>query len=78
MAYLLNDYYSVPVDVSSGLTFLGSDGNAPKLQLVYSEMPLNGYVVYGGYALPLPDNYQAKLSMLNHLYSNNLVDLYGS
>jgi hypothetical protein len=77
MSYLLNGYYDVPVEVSSGLTFLGSDGSAPKLLLVYAEMPVNGYVVYGGYALPLPD-YSAKLAGLNHVYSNDLVNLYGS
>jgi len=78
MSYLLHGYYDAPVDVTSGLTFLGSDGSAPKLLIVYAEMPVNGYVVYGGYALPLPDNYPDKLARLNHVYSNDLVNLYGT
>lgn len=78
VSYLLNGYYNVPVDVSSGLKFLGESGSAPELLLVYPEMPTNGYVIYGGYALTLPDGYESKLSGLNHVYSNNLVNLYAN
>ncbi len=78
MSYLLKGYYNVSVDFSSGLSFLGQDGSAPRLLIVYPEMSTNGYVIYGGTALPLPDNYETKLSGLNHVYSNNLVNVYGS
>jgi hypothetical protein len=78
VAYFLGDYFGVPVDVWSGLRFLGEDGVAPKLLFVYPEMSSNGYVVYGGYALELPSNWSGKLSELNHVYANNMVSLYGS
>ncbi len=78
MAYFLGDYYNVTVDSSAGLSFLCQDGSAPKLLIVYPEMSTNGYVIYGGTALPLPDSYETKLSSLNHVYSNNMVNLYGS
>lgn len=77
MSYLLKDYYNEPVAFSAGLSFLFQDGSAPKLLIVYPEMATNGYVIYGGTALPLPGSFQSKLSSLNHVYSNNLVDLYG-
>ncbi|MGD6932907.1 MAG: hypothetical protein ACQCN5_01725 [Candidatus Bathyarchaeia archaeon] len=78
MAYFLGDYYNVTVDSSTGLSFLGQDGSPPDLLIVYPEMSTNGYVIYGGTALPLPDSYETKLSSLNHVYSNNMVNLYGS
>ncbi|XHH08919.1 MAG: hypothetical protein ACFCUE_15350 [Candidatus Bathyarchaeia archaeon] len=78
MSYLLKDYYNVSVAFSSGLSFLGQDGAAPKFLIVYPEMSTNGYVIYGGTVLPLPEGYEAKLSGLNHVYSNDMVNLYGS
>lgn len=78
VAYFLGDYFDVPVDVTSGLKFLGENGVAPSLLFVYPEMSSNGYVVYGGYALELPHNWSVKLSGLNHVYANNMVNLYAS
>jgi hypothetical protein len=78
VAYFLNDYFDVPVDVTSGLRFLRENGAAPKLLFVYPEMSSNGYVIYGGYALTLPSNWSDKLSGLNHVYTNNMVNLYAS
>lgn len=78
VAYYLKGYFDVDVDFSSGLRFLGENGAAPKLLFVYPEMSSNGYVIYGGYALTLPSNWSDKLSGLNHVYGNNMVNLYAS
>ncbi len=78
VSYLLKGYYNVSVDESSGFSFLGQNGSPPKLLLVYPEMSTNGYVFPGGSALQLPDGFESKLVGLNHVYENNLVNIYAS
>jgi hypothetical protein len=36
----------------------------------------NGYVVYGGYSVDLPEDWAEKASSLNHVYSNGLANVY--
>ena len=36
----------------------------------------NGYVVYGGYSVDLPQDWTEKASSLNQVYSNGLVNVY--
>jgi hypothetical protein len=36
----------------------------------------NGYAVYGGYIVDLPENWAERASSLNHVYSNGQANVY--
>jgi hypothetical protein len=38
----------------------------------------NGFAIYGGYSINLPENWTEKLYELNLLYSNGSVNIYGA
>jgi len=76
-SYLLKGYFNVEVNVLQGLKYLtGKDRQRPLLIYMYWQMPENGYVLYGGYSVNLPENWTEKLYDLNIAYSNGLVKLY--
>lgn len=76
VSYLLNGYFNVKVDVLEGLEFLENNSSKPDLLFVYPEMSTNGYVLYSGNVLALPENWTQQLQPLNCVYSNNMVTLY--
>jgi hypothetical protein len=76
-SYLLKDYFNVKVDVYQGLKYLAGSGAKPQILLVYDQMLKNGYVLYGGYSVDLPENWTEKLYDLNLTYSNGHVNIYG-
>jgi hypothetical protein len=76
ISYLLKGYFNVNTDVAGGFQFLSGSGSKPSLLLVYPEMSTNGYVVYSGNVMALPQNWTSKLHDLNQVYSNNMVNLY--
>ncbi len=70
-------YFNVEVDVSQGLKYLRSkDGSPPRLLYTYEQMLRNGYVLYGGYSVDLPQNWTEKLNDLNLVYSNGHVNVH--
>ena len=75
-SYLLHDYFNVKVDVFRGLKYLAGGGAKPQTLLVYDLMLKNGYVLYGGYSVDLPENWTKKLCDLNIIYSNGYVNVY--
>lgn len=75
-SYLLKGYFNVDVDVAGGLRYLADEGSKPKILMVYEQMSINGYVLYGGYSVDLPKNWTGKLQALNMIYSNIHVKLY--
>lgn len=76
VSYLLKGYFNVNVDVIQGLQFLEENSSAPELLFVYPEMYTNGYVLYSGNVLALPENWTQQLTTLNCIYSNNMVNIY--
>ncbi len=76
VSYLLKGYFNMKVDVIQGLQFLEDNSSAPELLFVYPEMSTNGYVLYGGNVLALPENWTSRLAALDCVYSNNMVNLY--
>ncbi|MCW3982380.1 MAG: hypothetical protein NWE96_00115 [Candidatus Bathyarchaeota archaeon] len=76
VSYLIKGYHDLSMDVFGGLKYLQSDGAKPALLYVYPEMTTNGYVVYTGLTASLPENWTAKAEDLNHVYQNNMVNLY--
>ena len=74
--YLLKYYFNVNVDVFQGLKYLTGNARKPQILFVYDQMFKNGYVVYGGYSVDLPENWTGKASNLNLVYSNNLSNVY--
>ena len=76
VSYLLEGYFNVKVNVLQGLEFLEGNSSAPELLFVYPEMSTNGYVLYMGNVLALPENWTNQLTSLNCVYSNNMVSLY--
>jgi len=75
-AYLLRDYFNVSVDAYQGLKYLTGGGVKPQLLLVYDQMVKNGYVIYGGYSVDLPERWREKLNSLNLVYSNEHVNIH--
>jgi hypothetical protein len=76
VSYLLKGYFNMKVNVLQGLQFLEENSSAPELLFVYPEMYTNGYVLYSGNVLALPENWTQQLTTLNCVYSNNMVNLY--
>lgn len=76
VSYLLKGYFNVKVDMLQGLKFLEDNSSVPELLFVYPEMSTNGYVFLSGNVLALPENWTSKLTDLNNVYSNGMVNLY--
>jgi hypothetical protein len=76
VSYLIKSYHNLPIDVYGGLKYLQSNNAKPALLYVYPEMSTNGYVVYTGLTAALPENWTNQLQDLNHVYQNNMVNLY--
>ena len=77
-SYLLRDYFGLDVNVIGGLQYLtGKTDYKPQILFIYGQMSRNGYVVYGGYSVDLPENWAEKLYDLGLSYSNGAVYIYG-
>lgn len=76
VSYLVNGYFDKNVSVTSGIRYLEEDGSPPQLLYIYSQMYQNGYVLFGGSPVPLPDNWTAKLADYNCIFANNEVSIY--
>jgi hypothetical protein len=74
--HLLKHYFNVNVDAFQGLKYLAGGGRKPQILFTYYQMFKNGYVVYGGYSVDLPENWAERASSLNHVYSNGLANVY--
>ena len=76
VTYLVNKYSGVPVSVTSGLSYLQGNGSAPEILYIYNQMKANGYVLYQGIPVTLPENWTDKLSNYNCIYINSEVAIY--
>jgi len=77
-SYLLKGYFNVEVDVFQGLKYLAGRGDLQQQLLwIYGQMLRNGYVLYEGYSVDLPQNWTEKLYGLNLLYSDGSVKIFG-
>ena len=76
VSYLVGGYFDKNVSVTSGIRYLEEDGSPPQLLYIYSQMYQNGYVLFGGSPVPLPDNWAAKLTDYNCIFVNNEVSIY--
>jgi len=74
--YLLKHYFDVNVDAFQGLRYLAGDAQKPQILFIYDQMLKNGYVVYGGYSVDLPENWMERASSLSQVYSNGLANVY--
>jgi len=76
-SYLLKDYFGLNVDAFQALQYLAGRGSKPKILLIYDQMLKNGYVLYGGYSVDMPENWTEKVRYLNLIYLNGPVSVYG-
>jgi hypothetical protein len=78
VSYLLKGYFDLKVNVPQGLQyFMEKTSSKPKILFTYDQMLRNGFAMYGGYSINLPENWTEKLYELNLLYSNGPVNIYG-
>lgn len=77
VSYLLEGYYNMSVDEIQGLKYLtGKNSNYPQILFIYNQMLKNGYVLYEGLSVDLPENWTEKVYDLNLIYSNGLVTIH--
>jgi hypothetical protein len=74
--FLLNDYFQIKVSVLPGLNYLQGTGSAPSILYIYNQMKTDGYVLYGGSPISLPENWVDKLAGYNVVYVNSEVTMY--
>lgn len=74
--FLLNGYFKVSMSVLPGLDFLWGSGSEPSVLYVYNQMKTNGYVLYAGSPVGLPENWTNKLSDYDIVYSSTEVTVY--
>jgi len=74
--YLLKYYFNVNVDAFQALKYLTGNAQKPQILFTYHQMLKNGYVVYGGYSVDLPEDWTEKASSLNQVYSNGPANVY--
>lgn len=75
--YMLEGYFGLNVDVLYGLRYLaGKTASKPQILFIYDQIAWNGYVVYGGYSVDLPEDWRGRITRLNLVYSNRVVDIY--
>jgi hypothetical protein len=76
-AYLLKCYFGLEVDEFQGLLYLsGKSSSKPEILLTYDQMTRNGYVVYGGYSVDMPENWMERSGNLSLVYSNGIADVH--
>ena len=76
-SYMLKDYFGLNVNILQGLQYLtGKTGLKPQILFTYEQNARNGYVVYGGYSLDLPEGWMERTLQLNLIYSNKAVCIY--
>jgi hypothetical protein len=76
-SYMLSDYFGLNVNALQGLQYLtGKTGSKPQILFTYEQMERNGYVIYGGYSVDLPENWMEKTFQLNLIYSNRVAHIY--
>ncbi|MBC7090724.1 MAG: hypothetical protein H5T50_02260 [Nitrososphaeria archaeon] len=75
-SYLLEGYFKVKVDVLQALKYLSGKGCSPKVMLLYDQMSENGYVLYGGYSVNLPEGWTRRLEGLERIYSNGQAKIF--
>lgn len=74
---MLKDYFGLNVNILQGLQYLtGKTGLKPQILFTYEQNARNGYVVYGGYSLDLPEGWVERTLQLNLIYSNKAVCIY--
>jgi len=76
VSYLLKGYFNVKVDVLKGLRYLTEDGPKPQLLFIYDQMLRNGYVLYSGRSIDLPESWREKAYNLNLIYSSGTATIY--
>jgi len=76
--YLLDEYFGKRVSITDGLDYFDGDGASPELIYIYRQMYRNGYVFGSGTPVALPQNWTAKLSDYNQVYSNIEVSVYAN
>jgi hypothetical protein len=76
VTYLLNGYFNESVDVMGGLRYLEGNGSAPDVLYIYNQMYKNGYVLYEGSPVSLPQNWTDQLANYNCVYANPEVTIY--
>jgi len=74
--HLLNGYFNVKVDVLKGLRYLTEDGSKPQILFIYDQMLRNGYVLYSGCSVDLPEGWTEKAYNLNLIYSSGTATIY--
>jgi hypothetical protein len=78
VSHLLSGYFKLNVDVLQGLQyFMGKTDLKPQILFIYEQMLRNGYVIYKGYSVELPEDWKEKLNDFNLIYSNGPVNIYG-
>ena len=76
-SYMLKDYFGLNTDTLQGLQYLtGKTGSKPQILFTYQQMSRNGYVIYGGYSVDLPENWMEKASQMNLIYSNRVAYIH--
>jgi hypothetical protein len=76
VAYLMRDYFGVATDESQGFKYLNNDTTTqPTILFTYAQMQKNGYVL-ALHGVDLPQDWTQKTLQMNHIYSNDLADIY--
>lgn len=76
-AYLLRHYFGLKYDEFNGLLFLSGKRKLEADALItYDLMARNGYVVYGGYSVDLPERWMERIYDLSLVYSNGVVNIH--
>ncbi|MEM3666936.1 MAG: hypothetical protein QW222_07650 [Candidatus Bathyarchaeia archaeon] len=77
ISYLLKGYFNSDFNEAFGLKYLsGQHSDPPEIMLIYGQMQKNGYVLYEGCSIDLPENWTGKLRILNLIYSNSYTKIY--
>jgi hypothetical protein len=76
-SYLLTSYFGLNTNALQGLQYLtGRTGTKPQILITYEQMARNGYVIYGGYSVDLPQKWMEKASQMNLIYSNKVTKIH--
>jgi len=76
-SYLLRDYFGLQTDTLHGLQYLaGKTVTKPQTLFTYDQMLRNGYVLYGGYSVNLPEKWVQKIFQLSLVYSNGAAAVH--
>ena len=76
-SYMLTNYFGLNTNTLQGLQYLtGRTSSKPQTLITYQQMAKNGYVIYGGYSVDLPENWMEKASQMNLIYSNRVTHIH--